>query len=54
MCEGKAAQLADPDPGDVVMLVRCIVGGSANPVSNLPDAHLNGVLTAAGMQVAHP
>jgi len=49
MHEGKAAQLADPDPCDVVVLVRCAVGGRANPVSNVPDAHVNGVLTTAGM-----
>lgn len=54
MHEGKAAQLADPHPGDVVMLIRCTVGRRANPVANLPDAHVNGVLTTAGMQVAQP
>lgn len=54
MHEGKAAQLADPDPCDVVMLVRCTVGRRANPVSDVPDAHVNGVLTTAGMQDAQP
>lgn len=52
--EGKAAQLADPDPCDVVMLVRCTVGRRADPVSDVPDAHVNGVLTTAGMQDAQP
>lgn len=52
--EGKAAQLADPDPCDVVMLLRCTVGGRADPVSDLPDAHVDGVLATAGMQVAQP
>lgn len=54
MHEGKAAQLADPDPCDVVMLVGCTVGRRANPFSNLPDAHVNGVRTTAGMQDAQP
>jgi hypothetical protein len=54
MHEGKAAQFADPDPCDVVMLVGRAVGRRANPVSNLPDAHVHGVLTTAGMQDAQP
>jgi hypothetical protein len=54
MHEGKVAQLADSDPGHVVVLVRCTVGGGANPVSNLPHAHVKGVLATAGMQDAQP
>lgn len=54
MHEGKVAQLADPDPCDVVMLVGCTVGGRASPVSNLPDAHMKGVFTTAVMHDAQP
>lgn len=54
MREVKAAQLADRDPGDVVVLVRCTVGGRADPLSDLPDAHVKGDPTTVGMQDAQP
>jgi hypothetical protein len=31
-----------------------VAGRRAHPVSNVPDAHVNGVFTTAGMPVAHP
>lgn len=52
--EAKVAQFADPDPCDVVVLIRCTVNRGADPVSDVPDADVDGVLATAGMQVAQP
>lgn len=52
--EREATQLPDPNPRDVVMLLRSTADRRANPVSDQPDAHVNGVLTTARMPVGQP